>query len=87
MTWARILAARVPPREVPPSCPAGALRPSLRPVVAVAHGVGWILLRHGHRPRAVAWAATLPIAVALVWPWIDGADMALVGGLACRSAG
>jgi membrane protease YdiL (CAAX protease family) len=51
-------------------------------VVAVALGAGWIILRLGHRPAAVAWAATLPVTVALVWPWIAGADQP-IGEVAC----
>jgi membrane protease YdiL (CAAX protease family) len=62
---------------------AGALVPDLRPVVAVTSVVGWVLLRAARRPAAVAWAAVLPLAVVLTWPWLLGAD-ASIGDPACR---
>ena len=46
----------------------GALLPPLRPLVALLIVAGWLLLRTGRRPAAVAWAGVLPIAVVLVWP-------------------
>lgn len=51
--------------------------PWLRPVAAVVLAVGWLLLWRARRPGAIAWAAALPLGVALVWPWILGADVPL----------
>ncbi len=59
-----------------------ALVPGLRPVVAVALLSGWLLLLFRGRPEALAWAATLPVGVPLVWPWILGIDIPL-GEAAC----
>ncbi len=55
----------------------GALAPGLRPIAAVALAAGWLLLRLTGRREALAWAATLPVSVLLVWPWILGADLPL----------
>jgi len=62
---------------------AGALVPALRPAVAIAIVSGWILLRAARRPGSIAWAAVLPLAVILVWPWVLGPD-APIGDPACR---
>jgi membrane protease YdiL (CAAX protease family) len=61
----------------------GALVPELRPVMALAVVVGWTLLILTRRPGAIAWAAALPLAVVLTWPWVLGADVP-VGDPACR---
>ncbi len=62
----------------------GALVPSLRPPTALLIVFGWlILLRVVRSPAAVAWAAVLPLAVVLVWPWVLGADVP-VGDPGCR---
>lgn len=61
----------------------GALVPDLRPVVALAVVAGWSLLALSRRPGAIAWAAALPLAVTLTWPWVLGADVP-VGDPACR---
>lgn len=61
---------------------AGALVPGLRPVVAVALLAGWLLLLFRRRPEALAWAATLPVGVLLVWPVVLGIDVPL-GEVAC----
>lgn len=62
---------------------AGALEPDLRIVVAAALVAGWVLLRASRSPAAIAWAAVLPLAVILTWPWILGVD-APIGDPACR---
>jgi membrane protease YdiL (CAAX protease family) len=61
----------------------GALVPSLRPFVALAVVAGWALQALVDRQRALAWAAALPLAVVLTWPWVLGADVP-VGDPACR---
>jgi membrane protease YdiL (CAAX protease family) len=61
---------------------AGALVPGLRPLIAVALLAGWLLLLVRRRPEALAWAATLPVGVPLVWPWVLGIDVPL-GEVAC----
>jgi membrane protease YdiL (CAAX protease family) len=61
----------------------GALVPDLRPVVAIAIVAGWTLLAVTRRPGSIAWAAVLPLAVVLTWPWVLGADVQ-VGDPACR---
>ena len=62
---------------------AGALVPGLRPVVAIALLAGWLLLLlFRRRPEALAWAATLPVGVLLIWPWAVGIDVPL-GEVAC----
>jgi membrane protease YdiL (CAAX protease family) len=61
---------------------AAALVPGLRPVVAVALVVGWVALLLRHRLEAIAWAATLPVGVPLVWPLLLGVDSPL-GAAAC----
>lgn len=60
----------------------GALLPELRPAVALAIAAGWAVLRAAHFSEAIAWAAALPVAVLLTWPWILGAD-APIGPVAC----
>ena len=65
-----------------------ALVPTLRPGVATAVVAGWILLRVAGQGTAlsgaaIAWAAVLPLAVVLTWPWVLGAD-APIGDPACR---
>ena len=66
---------------------AAALVPALRPGVAAAAAAGWILLRFAGRgsvvAASIAWAAVLPLAVVLTWPWVLGAD-APIGDPACR---
>jgi membrane protease YdiL (CAAX protease family) len=62
---------------------AGALVPDLRTGAAVAVVAGWILLRFSRHHAAIAWAAVLPLAVVLTWPWILGTDAPL-GDPACR---
>ncbi len=62
---------------------AGALVPGLRPAIAIVIVCGWGLLLATRRPSAVAWAAVLPLAVVLTWPWLVGAD-APIGDPACR---
>lgn len=59
-----------------------ALLPELRPIGAVVLLAGWAALRSARRPEAIAWAAVLPVAVVLPWPWLLGAD-APVGAPAC----
>jgi membrane protease YdiL (CAAX protease family) len=61
----------------------GALAPDLRHVVALAVASGWTLLALTRRPGAIAWAAALPLAVVLTWPWVLGVDVP-VGDPACR---
>ena len=60
----------------------GALVPGLRPLVAVALLAGWVGLQLRHRPAALAWAATLPVAVTFAWPWALGVDLPL-GAAGC----
>ncbi len=59
-----------------------ALVPELRVLAAVAIALGWAVLRAWRRPEAIAWAATLPVAVALAWPVVAGTDVPL-GEAAC----
>ncbi len=61
----------------------GAFVPDLRPAVALCVVSGWTLLILARRPGAIAWAAALPLAVVLTWPWVVGADVP-VGDPACR---
>ena len=61
---------------------AAALVPGLRPVASVVLLAGWLLLLVRRRPEALAWAATLPVGVPLVWPWVLGVDVPL-GEVAC----
>ncbi|HYO44713.1 MAG TPA: CPBP family intramembrane glutamic endopeptidase [Candidatus Limnocylindrales bacterium] len=61
----------------------GAVAPDLRPTVAAAVVVGWVLIRAGRSPAAIAWAAVLPLAVVLAWPWVLGVDTP-IGDPACR---
>lgn len=56
---------------------AAALLPGLRPVVAVLIAGGWVWLRSGGRSEAIAWAAVLPLAASLTWPWVLGSDVPL----------
>jgi membrane protease YdiL (CAAX protease family) len=69
---------RVPPVAVALGAPAllllGALAPDLRPVVAALVAAGWAGLALLRRPMALGWAAALPLAVSLTWPWFLGAD-------------
>jgi uncharacterized protein len=57
--------------------------PGLRPVVALLVVSGWTLLALARRPGAIAWAAAVPLAVVLTWPWVLGVDVP-VGDPACR---
>jgi membrane protease YdiL (CAAX protease family) len=52
----------------------GACLPDARPIVAVLVVAGWAILVWLRHPGALGWAAAIPIAVALTWPWILGAD-------------
>jgi membrane protease YdiL (CAAX protease family) len=61
----------------------GALVPALRPAMALVVVAGWLLLVLAGRKGAIAWAAALPLAVVLTWPWVLGADVP-VGDPACR---
>jgi membrane protease YdiL (CAAX protease family) len=60
----------------------GALVPGLRPVVAAVLLAGWVALTAARHPSAIAWAAVLPVGLAVTWPWILGADAPL-GDPAC----
>jgi membrane protease YdiL (CAAX protease family) len=62
---------------------AGALVPAARPAAAVAIVAGWVALWVLRHPASIAWAAVLPLAVTLVWPWVLGLDAPL-GDPACR---
>jgi hypothetical protein len=59
-----------------------ALVPEQRLLAAVAIMLGWVVLRLARRLEAIAWAAVLPVAVALVWPFLAGNDVP-VGEVAC----
>jgi membrane protease YdiL (CAAX protease family) len=59
-----------------------ALRPDLRPLAAALLLTGWVLARAVRRPEAIAWAAVLPVALVLPWPWLLGPDVPL-GAPAC----
>ena len=60
----------------------GALVPPFRPAAALVLLGGWVALRATRRPEAIAWAAVLPVALILPWPWILGADVPL-GSVGC----
>jgi membrane protease YdiL (CAAX protease family) len=47
---------------------AGAIAP-LRPLALVALVAGWAVLAWRRAPAAVAWAAAIPVAVAMAWPF------------------
>ncbi len=55
----------------------GALVPGLRPACALILLGGWLVLRVRSRREAVAWAAMIPVGVALAWPWLMGSDAPL----------
>jgi membrane protease YdiL (CAAX protease family) len=59
-----------------------ALVPDLRMFGTAAIAVGWVVLRLARRPDAIAWAAVLPVAIALAWPLVVGPDAPL-GEAAC----
>ena len=61
----------------------GALEPAWRPAVAALLGIGWVALRTWRPAPAIAWAAALPVAVVLTWPWLLGSDTP-IGDPACR---
>ena len=61
---------------------AAALVPELRPAAAIAIALGWAGLVVLRRPEAVGWAAVLPVAILLTWPWVLGGDVPL-GEAAC----
>jgi membrane protease YdiL (CAAX protease family) len=61
---------------------AAAFEPGLRPALALILLAGWTALRAARRPEAIAWAAVLPVALVLPWPWLLGADEPL-GGAGC----
>lgn len=83
MPWLRRLIACLVPAAGPVLLLAGAAVPGLRVPVAVVVACGWAVLALGRRPAAIAWAAVLPLALVLTWPWVLGADVAL-GDPACR---
>jgi len=58
----------------------GALVPDLRPFTAVLGILGWAVLAASRRPEALGWAATVPVALALTWPWVLGVDQPLGPG-------
>ena len=62
---------------------AAAIAPELRPPLALAIALGWVVLRAGRRVPAIAWAAVVPLAIVLAWPWVLGPDLP-VGDPACR---
>jgi membrane protease YdiL (CAAX protease family) len=62
----------------------GALVDPARPAVAVLLVLGWLGLRAFGRPAAIGWAAVLPVALLMSWPWILGADAPL-GDPACEA--
>ena len=62
-----------------------AVLPEFRPMAAVALAAVWISLRSSDHPAALAWAAALPVAVTLAWPWFLGTDHPL-GEAACATA-
>jgi membrane protease YdiL (CAAX protease family) len=60
-----------------------ALLPDLRPASAVLLALGWVgLWSARRRDEAIAWAAAIPVAVLLTWPWIMGSDVPL-GEVGC----
>jgi membrane protease YdiL (CAAX protease family) len=61
---------------------AASLDPALRPVAAVVISLGWAALVILRRPEAIGWAAVLPVAVLLTWPWVLGGDAPL-GEIGC----
>jgi membrane protease YdiL (CAAX protease family) len=61
---------------------AASLEPELRPLAAVVIALGWAALVILRRPEAIGWAAVLPVAVVLTWPWVLGGDVP-VGEIAC----
>jgi len=63
---------------------AGALLVPARPAVAVVLALGWLGLRASGRPASIAWAAVLPVAVLMTWPWVLGAD-GPIGDPACAA--
>jgi membrane protease YdiL (CAAX protease family) len=58
----------------------GAFVPDLRPTSAALGVVGWAVLAGTRRPEALGWAATVPVALILAWPWVLGADQPLGPG-------
>ena len=50
--------------------------------VALALLAGWTVMAAARHRGAVAWAASIPVAVALTWPWFLGSDVP-VGPAAC----
>jgi membrane protease YdiL (CAAX protease family) len=76
--WGRLVAAAGPTLLL-----IGALVPELRPPLALAMAIGWLVLRAGRRVPAIGWAAVVPLAIVLAWPWVLGPDLA-VGDPACR---
>lgn len=79
MTRRRILAAGGPGLLL-----IGALIPGLRPASVALLAVGWVALRRRERTQGLTWAATLPIGIALVWPWVLGSDHPL-GEIGCTA--
>ena len=56
---------------------AGACLPDTRPIVTVLVVTGWAVLILLRKPGALGWAAAIPVAVVLTWPWVLGADRPL----------
>jgi membrane protease YdiL (CAAX protease family) len=61
---------------------AAALAPGARPVAALGLALGWLALRASRSADAVAWAAALPLGLALAGPSILGTDVPL-GEVGC----
>ncbi len=61
---------------------AAAIVPELRPIAAVVLIIGWTVLRLRRHAGVIAWAAALPLGIALTWPWILGPD-APMGAVGC----
>ncbi len=56
----------------------------VRPVAAITIAAGWLGLWLTRSPVAITWAAVLPVAVLLTWPWLLGTDAPL-GEAACQA--
>ena len=59
-----------------------AAAPGLRIAIALVLAIGWVALWAGRRPESVGWAALLPVAIALPWAILAGADVPL-GAAGC----
>jgi membrane protease YdiL (CAAX protease family) len=49
----------------------------VRPVGLIVIATAWFVLAALRRPEAIGWAAALPVAIALSWPWVMGGDVPL----------